>query len=180
MLPAHQNESTAREVPRRRFSKRRIAWSVGWGIVAVLLVVLWIRSSYHKDRAFGTLRKKYAVEIASVQSGLGVLISRPSGQLPANWRFDSFAINEDEELNQWAPPRTIPGQLRLSAIGFFWYSVPAKLNAAVVPHWFLVLLFTTFAALPWIAWSNRFTLRTLLIATTLVAVGLGAIVYAVR
>src|SRR3977135_2369552 len=32
------------------------------------------------------------------------------------------------------------------------------------------------AALPWIRWSKRFSLRTALIATTLVAVGLGLIV----
>jgi hypothetical protein len=32
----------------------------------------------------------------------------------------------------------------------------------------------------WIPWSNRFSLRTLLIATTLVAVLLGLICYAVR
>jgi hypothetical protein len=46
------------------------------------------------------------------------------------------------------------------------------------PHWFFVLLFAALAALPWIKW--RFSLRTLLIATTLVAVGLAAIVYASR
>jgi hypothetical protein len=34
------------------------------------------------------------------------------------------------------------------------------------------------AAVPWIKW--RFSLRTLLIGTTLVAVGLAAIVYAAR
>jgi hypothetical protein len=33
------------------------------------------------------------------------------------------------------------------------------------------------AALPWIHWSKRFSLRTLLIAMTLFAVGLGGIVY---
>jgi hypothetical protein len=27
-----------------RFRKLRIAWSVGWGIACVLLIVLWVRS----------------------------------------------------------------------------------------------------------------------------------------
>ena len=27
-----------------RFRKLRIAWSVAWGVVAVLLIVLWVRS----------------------------------------------------------------------------------------------------------------------------------------
>jgi hypothetical protein len=46
------------------------------------------------------------------------------------------------------------------------------------PHWFLVLLSAAFATAPWIRW--RFSLRTLLIATTLVAVVLGLIVWAAR
>jgi hypothetical protein len=47
-----------------------------------------------------------------------------------------------------------------------------------LPYWFLTLLFAATAGLPWIRW--RFTLRTLLIATTLVAVLLGLIAYSAR
>jgi hypothetical protein len=47
-----------------------------------------------------------------------------------------------------------------------------------VPHWLLLLFATTLAATPWIKW--RFSLRTLLIATALVAVALAAIIYASR
>jgi hypothetical protein len=42
-----------------------------------------------------------------------------------------------------------------------------------VPHWFLVVMSSLVASIPWLAW--RFSVRTLLIAITLVAVGLGAI-----
>jgi hypothetical protein len=42
-----------------------------------------------------------------------------------------------------------------------------------IPHWVLVLLSAVFAALPWLPW--KFSLRTLLIATTLIAVVLGLI-----
>ena len=44
------------------------------------------------------------------------------------------------------------------------------------PHWCPVLVVATLTAFPWIRWSKRFTLRTLLIATTLIAVVLGLIV----
>ncbi len=44
------------------------------------------------------------------------------------------------------------------------------------PYWILVLASAPIALLAWLDWSNRFSLRTLLIATTLVAVGLGLIV----
>ena len=46
------------------------------------------------------------------------------------------------------------------------------------PHWLPVFVTATIAALSWLPW--RFSLRTLLIVTTLVAVVLGLIVYAVR
>jgi hypothetical protein len=32
-----------------KFRKLRIAWSVGWGLLAVLLVVLWVRSYSHRE-----------------------------------------------------------------------------------------------------------------------------------
>jgi hypothetical protein len=44
-----------------------------------------------------------------------------------------------------------------------------------LPYWCLILISVAFAAVPWIHW--RFSLRTLLIATTLIAVVLGLIVY---
>jgi hypothetical protein len=44
-----------------------------------------------------------------------------------------------------------------------------------LPHWLLLLVLSTIAAAPWIHWSKRFSLRTLLIAMTLVAVVLGIV-----
>jgi hypothetical protein len=46
----------------------------------------------------------------------------------------------------------------------------------VVPCWTVALFSAAFTFAPWIQWSKSFSLRTLLIATTLVAVGLGLIV----
>jgi hypothetical protein len=46
--------------------------------------------------------------------------------------------------------------------------------------WFVVILVAAAGVLPSLHWSKRFTLRTLLIATTLVAVVLGLIVYVTR
>jgi hypothetical protein len=45
-----------------------------------------------------------------------------------------------------------------------------------IPYWALVLSCAVIGSTPWIHWSKRFSLRTLLIATTLVAVGLGIVV----
>ena len=51
-------------------------------------------------------------------------------------------------------------------------------DTIMMPYWFLVLLSAVFAAAPWI--RHQFSLRTLLIATTLIAVLLGLIVWLVR
>ena len=50
----------------------------------------------------------------------------------------------------------------------------------IVPDWFLIGVAVTLSAAPWIQWPNRFSLRTLLITTTLVAVVLGSIVWTIN
>jgi hypothetical protein len=62
----------------------------------------------------------------------------------------------------------------------FHYLTHSQYFILAAPHWFLVLLAVMMSAAPWMRWKWRFTLRTLLIAITLVAVVLGLIVYAVR
>jgi hypothetical protein len=49
---------------------------------------------------------------------------------------------------------------------------------AWMPFWVPLSLTVMFAAIPWVCW--RFSLRMLLVFTTLVAVLLGAIAYAVK
>jgi hypothetical protein len=70
-----------------------------------------------------------------------------------------------------------PMPKRLCALGFelvnYWNPF-----AFAIPFWFLAPLSGAGAVLPWIRW--RFSLRILLIATTLIAVVLGPIVYAIR
>lgn len=62
-----------------------------------------------------------------------------------------------------------------AVLGFGILKEPTSLYIRI-PDWFLVSLFAFIAAAPWFHWSKRFSLRTLLIAMTLVAVALGLIV----
>jgi hypothetical protein len=58
---------------------------------------------------------------------------------------------------------------------------PDTMIVWVGPHWYFAITFAAIAALPWLAWlPYRFSLRTLLIATTLVAVVLGVAVWVSR
>jgi hypothetical protein len=109
-----------------KYHKLRIAWSVTWGIMAVLFVALWVRSYSHDD---------FLVKTAS--PGFPVLES-------SEGQFTYF----------FSPSAAIPD----------------------VPYWLPVVSFSAVATAPWfrqVHWS--FSLRTLLITTTLVAVGLGLI-----
>jgi NADH:ubiquinone oxidoreductase subunit 3 (subunit A) len=56
------------------------------------------------------------------------------------------------------------------------YSPPAQ-TYFLIPLWFLILLVATAFALPWTRWFKCFSLRTLLITTTLVAAVLGLVVW---
>ena len=60
-------------------------------------------------------------------------------------------------------------------LGFFYDGMHVGL-----PYWFLAFVPATIATIPWFRWSKRFSLRTLLIATTLIAVVLGIIVWLSR
>jgi hypothetical protein len=62
----------------------------------------------------------------------------------------------------------------------FEWQLTAKDTRIRVPHWYIAPLFAALAWVPWIHWSRRFSLRTLLIATALVAVGLGVIMLLIR
>jgi hypothetical protein len=78
-----------------------------------------------------------------------------------------FVSNNNED-GDWPPPQTFLGfQLHLGMNG-----------DTTAPHWFAMLTALAIAATPWLRW--RFSLRTLLIATTLVAVVLGLIVWLSR
>jgi hypothetical protein len=50
----------------------------------------------------------------------------------------------------------------------------------IAPYWLYILLVAGLAAAPWIHWTKRFRLRTMLIATTLIALALGGMMLAVR
>ena len=55
-------------------------------------------------------------------------------------------------------------------------SIRPHAMSVAVSHWLLLLVAATLAALPWTKWHCRFSLRTLLIATTLIGLILGTII----
>jgi hypothetical protein len=144
-----------------RFRKLRIAWSVGCGIACVLLIVLWVRSYWRLDAV--DVANWY--EIESVYGEIVVLKYGSAIALVDPWSYHSFVTTDEMGAGHW-----------VTTLGFNCSETPVGLRI-VFPHWFPIFMSILSAAIPWIRW--RFSLRTLLIATTLVVV-LGLIVWAAR
>jgi hypothetical protein len=146
-----------------KYRKLRIAWSVGWGLLAVLLCVLWVRSYQKEDRASGRISST-GVRLYSSRGWLVCFRNSMPGAGPYDWDIDLGT-------EHWLSPSD--GRLQFSmALGKF--LGPAAASHISIPHWLAIVVATSTGLASWLHW--RFSLRTLLIATTLVAVGLGLIV----
>jgi hypothetical protein len=146
-----------------RFRKLRIAWSVLWGIAFVLLIALWVRSYWRCDICGLTLDAQKRWNFCSVEGRIFLIVPDCTS---ANW-----AIGKSREWDirsEYVPYVSNDGEPFLYLNGFDGY------YRAIVPHLMLAAFAIPLGAIPWIRY--RFSLRTLLIATTLVAVVLGLIV----
>ena len=153
-----------------KYSKLRIAWSVVWGLAAVLLLALWARSNWRED---------YVGYNYALSYGFGFKSSHGRAT------FDSYDA------------RAYTGIDRIATIGFYLKSFDASESSArepqwafglkaadspatyvTVPHWSLAMTCALLAVInPIFHLPRRFSLRTLLMATTLVAVVLRLVVW---
>jgi hypothetical protein len=128
----------------------------------VLLSVLWVRSYWWMDYA-DIPSGQQLIRLASIPGHVWWDVIDG----PGVWQLGTTSV----EAHIRAGKRL--GHGSQLATGFRFES-----SAGRVPYWFLVILTAAVAAVPWIKW--RFSLRTLLIAMTLVAIGLGAVIYLAR
>jgi hypothetical protein len=141
----------------------RIAFSATCLIACVLLIAWWIRSYWRGDFLYLELTATQAVEFGSFKASVlfvEFFVSRVPPTPPIRFRTARYDVEP-----HW---QYVGFQLEGDRSG-------TRLG---LPHWFLVIVSATFAAIPWIRW--RFSLRTLLIATTIVALVLGLTIYATR
>jgi hypothetical protein len=142
----------------------------------VLLVALWVRSYSWWDEA----EVFFITEPDSPQLFFGQVFVWHSADGVVS--FYSVIDLTDEEGFQWRidSERRHSDTPRDYVTNESWYFRYQGDLSVSVPHWFLVALIAVFGICPWIRWSKRFSLRTLLIATTLVAAGLAATVIVAR
>ena len=159
----------------------RITASVFFAMVCVAQCVLWVRSYWWTDVLRGTYlgtRVFYANSLVgrlqyidgSVRTaGYPVFYDRNQLSYESRQYSDEYIERlKVLDLDQRPSP--------LHAFGFYVGNTPNCFEL-IVPHWFFVLTTASLTAVSWIGWSWRFSLRTMLIATTLVAVVLGSVVW---
>jgi hypothetical protein len=152
-----------------KFRNLRIVWSVVCGLVSVLLVVLWVRSIWWVEGLIVPLTANQSLVIGSVVGTFALGMDSPSDEF-----FHQRRADEWEKSTQYAS-RGIPS--------FIWGGYFDEHDGIVIfiPDWFLVIFAAASGLIPWRSlFKWRFTLRTLLIATTLLAVVLGLAVWASR
>jgi hypothetical protein len=158
----------------------RITWTVFWAIACALLIVLWIRSYWWQD----SLHVNYAGRDTPNYSGTkSININSAQGRiavsnLPMRWA-PRIATNHSKISHTFVPFDykdefgNVPSATWFRVMR---WSKPSH-TSVEFPNWFTALCCSTLAMAPWLPWSRRFSLRTLLIATTLVAMVLGLIVW---
>jgi hypothetical protein len=161
-----------------RSRKLRIAFSAACGMLCLLLIVLWVRSYSSIDHP----RARYYLLEVFVSTYRGLVITdvdvnqtSESVHIPnVEWGINSFPMRD--KFTYYLMNK----QNVYSLLGFRWNSV-GSINEIDIPFWFLVLMAGGLGTMPWIRqFQWRFSLRTLLIATTLLAAVLGVIVWLIR
>jgi hypothetical protein len=134
--------------------KLRILWSLGCGIITVLLTVLWFRSYYYfNDELWWVDSRNHGWYLDSLHGGVTFVAAEHDPHDPGKWR----------QFGAWEP----------GPLGFERFAT-SNSTSYRMPYWFAVVGAAICAAIPWRL--ERFSLRTLLIATTLFGAGLGLIV----
>jgi len=152
----------------------RIAVTVLSLTACVLMLALWM-DSYRSVRFLNTRYYRLQLMAGSFRGAVGIDVntnqtsSGPGTKPMVYWHFSTHPSSKRNH-------GLVTDRLRvISFLGFRWVCT-ANSYEADLPFWFLTLLPAATSALPWIHWSRRFSLRTLLIATTLVALALGLVV----
>ncbi|HEX4413018.1 MAG TPA: hypothetical protein VH107_05275 [Lacipirellulaceae bacterium] len=142
-----------------KYRKLRITWSVAWIVAAALLTVLWVRSYWRSD---------YVRCVFSSTRGIQLTIFDGFATLDAGGYY-SGGKRLEFNLNRPADEAPVLWHLRL---GYFAEDV-------CLPIWLLAAAAALLGLAPRLSLTH-FSLRGLLIITTLIAVGLGLLIYAAR
>ena len=140
-----------------KYRNLRIAWSVVCGIAAVLLTA-WCIQTYHNGHLQGYFSAPLDECCCRSFNGFIVVLRMASPNSPPQPTYiTTTTFHVDSEPIDIGVSHTWSGFVfDFRSTSFWWIQVP---------YWFLVGVPSCCAAAPWIRVCNRFSLRTLLVAT---------------
>jgi hypothetical protein len=156
------------ERKRPRFRKLRIAFSAACGIICLLLIALWVRSYTIVDNLTVRVSSRSMVRLGSALAQTTIEHTSFSWIYPGAWHHEAHSSDLLDHARSEKAVATPPN---------FWFGIYPQTTILIMKHWALVLLAGVVGVAPWL--PLRFSLRTLLIAMTLVAAILGIIVISI-
>jgi hypothetical protein len=148
----------------------RIAWSVAWGILCLLLIALWLRSYWWRDNYGFSFFGRQIVDANSMY-----------GQLTLYWHDDGpepnrLGLRTKRVKDHMADMERLLGRPEVVPRPHFRLLRQQPVSYLLLPHWSVVLVIAVAAGASWLPF--RFSLRTLLIGMTVIAALLGFVIWA--
>jgi hypothetical protein len=165
---------------RRWLHYLRIGFSGLFATAAVLVFVLWVLSYFYVVAVWSAAAKGRATVLMS-ESGCLILMRYPppAGTPQSGWEFWGSSAKAASATPLLRPIDFATGRhVERSELPFTWQASGNTTFYASVPHWSVAIFCGIFALAPWI--RLRFSLRTLLIAMTVVALGICVAVMKLR
>jgi hypothetical protein len=133
----------------------RIAWSVWWGIVCVLLIALWVRTYWQFDLMLVRFSTSSDLRIVSCRGQVALCVSGPS----TGWVSGEFRISPNAYMTSSAP-WWMSGSVNSSLGGDLQRNFTPKPGRnilagpdgriVIVPLWIALASSASLATLPWI------------------------------
>ena len=140
-------------------------------VVCVALMGMWLDSLYTWSLIGGQVTSKRAVDLQSLRGHLTCVVYNQEPDFSGDDKSDDWQLKRLPVPNFKFPLATMSRGF-LTPLGFQG-AIAATGYSFVIPYWFLVLASGSLAMLLRLRWPWRFTLRSLFIATTFLAVVLG-------
>ena len=122
------------------YRKLRIAWSVVFGVVAVLLIVLWVRSYWWVEMIGAPLTSKYYFGAASQPGCIGFAI-HPMGNLSSG-QIKRFQYYPTDKWLLSVRQDILPNISRV------WGQFSFKRYSYLLPDWFVLIALSALIAAP--------------------------------
>jgi hypothetical protein len=131
-----------------------------------------MRSYLIWDSMGGPIPAIKSIVLNSCRGTIHTCLYYPSSQAPiSEWYHSRIDPNDNQNKAEWAK------DINNSKSGFSFKSYARAGVSISAPLWFPLLVIAALAVAPWNPKLWKFSLRTLLIATTLIAVVLGLVVW---